>query len=172
MIKIVGCLCILLSTTILGFIYGDKFKKRVLEIKELERCIYQLQNEILYTHSTLPNAFYNISLKSKYPLNKIFKEISKLLKCNEVDSVFEAFKKVIYDNKIYLNLNNEDIDILLDLSKSLGESDISGQAKVFKLTIQNCKKQIVSAEEIKNKCMKMYRTLGFCIGAMIVIVLI
>ncbi len=71
-----------------------------------------------------------------------------------------------------LNLKDEDIDVILDLSKSLGESDIEGQKAVFSLTIEDMKKQIKISESILKKNLKMYRCLGFSVGAVIVILLI
>jgi stage III sporulation protein AB len=60
----------------------------------------------------------------------------------------------------------------LDLAKSLGESDIDGQVNIFLFTINNLKKVISDAEISMKKNVKMFRYLGFSIGAMIVIMLI
>ncbi len=74
--------------------------------------------------------------------------------------------------KSKLYLNSDDINVILDLSKTLGESDIQGQNSIFSLTISNLKKQIKISEEFMNKNIKMYRYLGFSFGAMLVIALI
>lgn len=171
MIKILGCILILLSSTAAGFIYGNNYKKRVYQLNEIQRSLYQIQNEMEYNHTTLPDIFYNVSRKSKAPIDSLFNEISILLCSNEVDDVYGAFNSVFKNNNS-INLNKEDIDLILDLSKSLGECNIEGQKKIFLLAQENLKKQIANAEIKMNKNLKMYRYLGFSIGAMLTIILI
>jgi len=81
-------------------------------------------------------------------------------------------KSAIQDNINKFNIKKEDIDILIDLSKTLGESDIEGQKSVFNLTIDNIKKQINEADEIMKKNVKLFRYLGFTMGAMLVILIV
>ncbi|MCT8976037.1 stage III sporulation protein SpoIIIAB [Clostridium sp. CX1] len=172
MLKVIGCMMILLASTGIGFIYGERFKKRTNQLNELRRCIHQLQNEIVYTHTPLPEAIMDISKKSNYPIKDIFEDISNLLFDGEVDDVYEAFRNVFIKKREDLNLKREDINVILDLSKTLGESDIEGQQKMFALTLENIKKQLKISEELMSKNLKMYRYLGFSFGAMLVIILI
>lgn len=172
MIKIIGCLLILGASTFGGIIYSEGFKKRVKQLNEFERAINQLQSEIEYTYTPLPEALSNVANKSEKPINEVFMKAGKLLALNEVETVYEAFQKCLNDESISLNLNKEDTAVILDLSKSLGESDIEGHKKIFSLAISNLKKRISIAETIMNKNAKMYRYLGFSIGAAIVIVLV
>lgn len=172
MIKLLSCFIILAASTIGGFVYAEGFRKRVRQLNEFERALSQLENEIEYTHTPLPEALESVSEKSESPVKEIFEKISKLLYKNEVDSVYNAFKKCLIDQTNYLNLNLEDINVILDLSKSLGEADIEGHRKIFSLVKTNLKKRITISEDIMNKNLKLYRYLGFSIGAMIVIVLL
>lgn len=172
MFKFLGCLMILCASTGIGFTYGEGLKRRVKELNEVQRCVHQLQNEIIYTHTPLPEAIMNVSIKSITPIKEVFKEISDLLEANEVDNVYEAFSNILKNKKDKMNLKKEDINTLLDLSKTLGESDIDGQKRMFSLTLENIKKQIKSSEESMNKNIKMYRYLGFSLGAMLVIILV
>jgi stage III sporulation protein AB len=172
MIKEMGCLIIVAASTIAGFMYSEKFKKRVKQLNEFERAINQLQDEIEYTHTHLPEAFNNIAEKSENPVNKVFSKVSKLLYEGEAESVYNAFEKSIKDKKFELNLDEDDINVILDLSKTLGDSDIDGHKRMFSLVRNNLKKRISIAEISMSKNVKMYRYLGVTIGAMLVIVLI
>ncbi len=70
-------------------------------------------------------------------------------------------------------LEEEDINIILDLSKNLGQWDPKGgHEDIMELTLYNLKKQSNRAEEIMIKNTKMYRYLGFSIGAVLVIIFI
>lgn len=170
--KLIGSLLVLSASTFGGFLLAEGFRKRVSQLNELQRTIYQLQNEILYTHTILPQAFLNISKKSKKPISELYQLISHTLLFNEVDNVYEAFKYAVDNYKNELNISVEDINVFLDFGKSLGTSDLEGQKSIFSLTIENLKKQIKNAEELKIKNIKMYRYLGFSIGALIVIMLV
>ena len=89
-----------------------------------------------------------------------------------MDTVYEAFKNVIEKQKDNLSLKKEDTTVILDLAKTLGESDIGGQQRMFSLTLENLKKQIKNSESLMNKNVKMYRYLGFSLGAMLAIILV
>lgn len=172
MIKLLGCVIILAASTGIGFIYAESFKKRTKQLNELQRCIHQLQNEIVYAHNPLPEAILNVANRSINPIKDIFEEVSFLLLKNKVDNVYEAFKSGLSNKKSNLNLKKDDANLLLDLSKSLGETDIEGQQRVFSLVLENIKKHIKNSELSMDKNVKMYRYLGFSLGAMIVIILV
>lgn len=172
MLRILGSILVILSTTILGFIYSDSFKKRVSQLNEFQRSINQLENEITYTHEPLPDTFKNISERSSFPINSIFKDISGSLLEGKYDNVYEAFNASFDKYRNQIDLKKDDINIIIDLSKSLGESDIEGQKKLFAMINENLKKQIAAAEESMKKNVKIYRYLGFGIGSVMVIILI
>ncbi|MBA5850621.1 stage III sporulation protein SpoAB [Clostridium sp. cel8] len=172
MIKLLGCIMVIFSTTAIGFILGEKLKNRTRELRELQRCIYEIKTRILYSHTTLPQAIATASTKVKRPVSTLFMEVSKMLNKNSVNNVYQAFESVFADNRDIFNLKDEDISIILDFSKSLGESDLEGQKSIFSLTIENLKKQIDMSEVILKKNIKMYRYLGFSLGAVVVILLI
>lgn len=165
-ILIIGC------STLAGFLYAENIKKRVSELNEIERSVIQLQNEIIYTYTPLPEAIKNVSEKSSSPMKQIYEYIYMELLSNKVQSVYDAFEDAFKKYNDYISLKKEDKAILLDMSKTLGESDIEGHRRIFELTICNLKKQIAIAEALMHKDVKMYRYLGFTIGSVIVIMLI
>lgn len=170
--KILGCVFILIGCSLIGYIYGEILKNRVIQLRQIEQALYQIENEIVYTRTSLPDVFYNIGEKCSSPINNIFFQTSNLLKKNEVDSVYEALKKTFKINEEIISLKKDDINILLDMSKTLGVSDIEGQRSILSLTINNLKKQIVDAELLMKKNIKMYRYLGFSFGAILVIMIL
>ena len=171
-VKIVGCILIFISSVAFGFYYSERFKRRLFQLNEIQDAVIQLQNEIAFTHSILSDVFLNISNKCSSPLNKVFMKISKDLKMNLVDDVYLSFFNAFAKYKVDLNLKTEDIEIALNLAKSLGDCDIEGQKSIFNLTVDKIKKQIVQAEGIMKKNVKMYRYLGFAFGSTIIILLI
>ena len=70
------------------------------------------------------------------------------------------------------NLKEDDTNVLLMLSKMLGQTDVEGQISQIEITETFLEKQIAEAVEEKNKNEKLYRKLGTTIGLAIVIILI
>jgi len=171
-LKTLGMLLIFGASTAAGFIYSESFKKRYSQLQEIQRAIYQFQVEIEYTHTPIPEAMLNVANKSKEPIAKIFREISAALEKNEAQDVYEAFTTAFNGNKSSLCLSSEDMNIILDMAKVLGEADIEGHKKVFNYTLEKLKNQIKIAEELVQKNVKMYRYLGVTVGGMTVIMLI
>lgn len=171
MVKTIGILMVIAASTAAGFILADSFKKRLSQLKEFQSALIQLQNEIFYTKTTLPEACMNISLKARYPVNMIFKTVYENLNENFSDSVYDAFVRALEQEKSNCLLES-DKSIILNLAKSLGESDIEGHKKVFNLADHDLKNTIGTLEIQLNKNIKMYRYLGFSFGAVIAILLI
>jgi stage III sporulation protein AB len=159
------------AATLIGFLWGEALKKRTEQLRELQRCIYQLQNEVVFTYTPLPEAFYNVYSKADNAVGRLFNEVSRMLYANQTDNVFEAFNTVL-EKKDDLYFNNEDCRLILNFSKNLGETDLEGEKKIFLLTLDNLKQHVDSAENKMEKDLKMYRALGFTLGTMIAIMLI
>ncbi len=86
--------------------------------------------------------------------------------------MYDAFSYSFTRYKDKLYFHEEDIDLLGDLSKSLGEVDIVGHEKLFSLISENIKKNLEDSEELMKKNLKMYRYLGICLGIGIVIIIL
>lgn len=172
MIKSLVCAFIIITCAYLGFMYGERYRKRFYNLKQLQRALLQLENEILYAYTSLPIAVDNISKKSKGEIKNFLEEIAEGLKENKFDTVYDAFSYSFARYKDKLYFQEEDIDLLGDLSKSLGEVDIAGHEKLFSLISENIKKNLVDSEELMKKNLKMYRYLGICLGIGIVIIIL
>lgn len=82
----------------------------------------------------------------------------------------DAWNKAIDTN--ILNIIEEDKNILKNLSKLLGATDLQGQISQIDVTSNFLDEQIKKAEREREKNEAMYRKLGMIIGLTIVIVLI
>lgn len=171
MLRGVLLIFVVVICSVLGYIYGEKFNSRFLELQELLRITINLQNEILFCYTPLPECFKKIYETSKKPVGDVFKIAGEKLDNNEVYTVYEAIYKSIEENKQNMNLKKEDYSILLDFSKSLGETNIDGQLNIFELAKDNLKRVIEIADIECKKNRKLYRYLGVSLGFMIAIFL-
>ena len=172
MLKVIGLILIISSSTVLGFAYGEKFYKRVRELKEFQRAVYILKNEINFCHSLLPDALMKVYEKCDEPIRTIFKDIAMKLRGEEDVNVYSCFEEGINTNLSKLSLKEKDISIIMDLAKTLGEMDIDGHNDILGLAMEELGKAISEAEVNLEKNVKMYRYLGFSFGAMIGIILL
>ena len=156
--KVFFLLIIVLLSSLIGYLYGEGFRNRLSQLRELKRALIDFENDIVYTYTPLPESIESIALKAKSPIKELFNEM--------------AFKESINEHKKEMNLRNKDFEILLDLSKSLGETNVEGQIKIFNLAKEKLDIELEIAEDECNKNTKVYRYLGVAVGAMIAIFLV
>ena len=155
--------------TYMGFYFGEIYKFRALELKEIQKALNLMNTEVLYSNTALPLALLNISRKLNESFSQLFTEMSNMLEKGEVNSVYDAFYRSYNNNKIQFHLKDEDFTVIKDFFYSLGESGVYGQEKIFNLTINDISRKCLEAEEECKVNRKMYRSLGVSIGAIIAI---
>lgn len=111
-------------------------------------------------------------LKTLQIKQKIILEISLEMHGQDMEhtSAGAAWEQAVKTSET--NLKEEDTNVLLMLSKMLGQTDVEGQISQIEITETFLEKQIAEAVEEKNKNEKLYRKLGTTIGLAIVIILI
>lgn len=172
MVKIIIIIIVLCISSLIGFLYGEMYRKRPLDLKECYKAIMFLQNEVIFNNTPLPDGLIEIGEKLREPYSDLLLKVGEdLIKGNEI-GVLEAFEKAfkIYEKDFYMQ--KEDKKIISEFLLSLGSSFIYGQEKVFKLCLENLKINIEEADTLAKKNTKLYRYLGVCIGAMIAILII
>lgn len=172
LLKILGSLIIIISCSLIGYIYGNTFSKRVKNLIYLRNCIQLLETEIMYSSSPIPEALENVFKKGNKEISFIFKEIKEHLLSDRSRGIDESFKIICNKYKTHLSFTFEDIEVITSLGKNLGKSDRLHQQKFFKLIITQLEGQQIDAEEKKKKNEKMYKSLGLLSGIALVILLI
>lgn len=172
MLKIMLIIVIFTLCTAVGFIYGDSFRKRYQHLKESYKGITILQNHVIYNNTPLPEAFEDVSHKMKEPMGELLSAVANRLSKGADGDVYSNFCEVYKNVERDFYFEKEDKSILEDFLKSLGDSGIYGQEKIFRLTLENLRVNIDEASELAKKNTKLYRYLGISFGAMISIFLL
>lgn len=171
-LKIFGLLIIFMACSFGGVLLGNNFIKRENELKDLERALTELENQILYIHEPLPFAFKSVGERNKGNIKSLFYETSELLSNGEVKDVYNALKVSFEKLNEYLAMKEDDKNLVLNLGKSLGALDKEGHRKIFELCLKELKVRIEESHEESLKNSKMYRCIGISIGLTIIIFLI
>ncbi|TDT61953.1 stage III sporulation protein SpoIIIAB [Fonticella tunisiensis] len=170
--KLAGGIIIISAAGLMGFLMAGIYVERVRQLRELQYCLNILESEIVHSSTPLVQAFKLVSEKSSKAVSRLFKVMAELLFEKKTDTVAEAFDLAFQALKRDLYLEREEIDIISSFMQSIGSSDIEGQKKNFNVTVKKLEAFEKKAEEIRVKNEKLYRYLGICGGALIVILLV
>lgn len=172
LLKIFCSSLVLLSSSIMGFLYGGKYRKRLRSLNLMEQSIRLLMSEIIQNSTPLPEALYRVSKMGDKEFGIIFDTINKNLMENREGDVYISFlsvKEILRDS---LFLNDDDIEVFLSLGKVIGKTNKMDQEKSFNFVLDQINYQVELARDEKIKYEKMYPSLGIIIGIGIVIIFI
>ncbi len=171
-IKFLGSLIVITSSSLIGYSYGAIYSKRLSNLIYLQQCIKLLETEVLYGATPLPDALNNVYKKGNKKTSFIFKEIRQNLLKNKDKSLLDCFIETNDILKEKLHFNKEDIEVFMTLGQTLGTSNRKDHEKNFKLVAAQLKSLEREARIEKDKNEKMYKSLGVLTGIAIVIILL
>lgn len=160
---------IVAGSTSIGFIISKGYSERLDELNAFNTLINILQNTIKFTKLPLKDIFEqigNITIKTR--VKNIFINCSQKIKDTTLEN---AWKQAIDEEMDYLNMKNEDFDVIETLGNTLGKTDIDGQMNELNQFKERLNIQIKQAEEEKRKNSKMFKSLGTIAGLVLVIIL-
>lgn len=150
-----------------GVLISNKYKNRVIDLKEMQSALNMLEAKIKFTYNPLPDIFEEIAEHFNPNISHIFRMASIKM---ETINAKQAWEQAI--DLSYTNLNKEDISTIKGLGKLLGKTDIDGQISEIELVKKFLETQIENAETECKKNEKLYKTLGVVSGMGLVIILI
>lgn len=172
MYKFMGAILIIIGCTYAGLKVAETYRKRSELLRYMQNGLNLLETEISYSSTPLPLAMQRISEKLRGESRLIFARASDALRNNAGIRANEAWEEGIEYLKQHIFLNREEIDVLSLFGQALGGSDREEQLKNIALTRRQLSLMEKAAEEARNKNQKMWQYLGFCMGAVIVLILI
>ena len=160
-IKFIFLIMILGASSYIGIIISNKYKDRVIELKEVKKGLNIFETKIKYTYEPVPDIFNEISRNLKENIANVFKFASQEMR--EISAKL-AWEKSVEEAKT--NMKKEDIEVIKGLGKLLGKTDIEGQVSQIELTNKFLDEQIEIAKKEYLKNEKLYKTLrcGFGIS--------
>lgn len=158
---------IIVTSSIIGILFSKKYANREKEIKEMKNALNMFSTKIKFTYEPIPNVFMEIANKIGGNIGMIFDMAANGMK--EL-SAGEAWCQALKDSKN--NLNKEDISVIQNLNRLLGQTDLDGQLSEIEVVNDFLTTQLENASEERRKNEKMYRTFGLVAGLTIAIILI
>lgn len=167
-IKYIFIFLIFLISILLGNLISQKYKDRVLELRDFKSALNLLKAKIKYTYEPIPEIFLEISNKFGNTVGDVFKNSREKMRIFTAGTAWE----MSIEEYSFLNISKEDKKILRGLGKLLGKTDKDGQISEIELTEQFLDRQIEKAEADRIKNEKLYKTLGGITGCALAIILI
>lgn len=169
LIKGIASLAVIGGSIGMGIIKGNELNDRVEDVRELQRILNMLENEIEYKQNNLLTALEDIKERTN---NERFKQLLKLIleqiRENKQLDLYSVVKLSINKCKLNKKITHE----ILELFKNLGTMNIYGEVR----NIQGIRKDLEQLEkefvEYRNKYLKIYNYGGGLLGTTLVLLLL
>ncbi len=167
MLKYAGLALIIAVTSFAGCYFSSALKTRLINLKKINFLIDEIIILLRFKASTV----YEIT---EYLVkNERFSDFD-FLYCitDDENTSFQQNWHNAIKARPPMNLKENDLEILADIGKNLGTSDMEGQISMLSLQRAELEMQISSAEADCQRKSKLYRSLGVLAGAFISVMLI
>ncbi|RNB81151.1 stage III sporulation protein AB [Brevibacillus fluminis] len=173
MLKLIGAAVILFSCSMVGWQMGRYYAFRPLDIRTMIISLQMLETEIVYGATPLHRAMAKIGERMRSGIGRMFLTASELLtQEDEPQSTSESWRQAIEKNWSQTAMRKSEKDILLTLGMVLGNSDRDDQQKHLRLAITHLQGLEEEARSDKERYEKMYKSLGFLGGLLVVILML
>lgn len=169
--KWIGALLFIFMSTWIGFEWSSKLDRRPKQIRQFKDALKILEAEMLYSQMPLAEAFKSIAHQTPNPVRLFFKQIVTDLTTDPTDFL-TVWDQNVKNLSHITSFENNEIEILQQFGRTLGQHDYLQQQKHIKLTITHLDRELEEARDNQRKYGKMAKSLGLLCGLFIVLLLI
>lgn len=167
MLKVIGITVIIAVTSFAGGYFSSLLKSRAVMLKKLNYMLEEILVLLRYRSATVYEIAEALAADERFSEFKFLEKV----KPDKEKSFRQSWCEAAESCKIY-GLKKCDTELLMDVGRKLGASDLDGQISVIKLWQTELSAAISSAEADYIGKAKLYRTLGVLAGAFIAIMLV
>ena len=141
-IKIIGAICVMTGCGGAGLAMGVSWKRRYVQLGQMQRSLRMLHGEIRYTGAELPEAIDQIALRQEKPFSDFYHGLSEQMRRMDGQSL-----KTLWQTETEKCLNNTYLDRQMQLS-----------------SLEACMAQIEDNQNMIRKNMKEKQKLSVALG--------
>lgn len=167
MLKYAGLAVIIAVTSFAGNYFSVSLKARLVNLKKINYLIDEIIVLLRFKGATVYEITECLAGNERFFDFSFLKSIS----VNENASFQQSWCRALEANPVF-GFKSTDLEILSDIGKKLGTSDIEGQLSMLNLQRTELEMLISSVESDCEKKSKLYRSLGVLAGAFISVMLI
>ncbi len=169
-LSLIGAVLLVAGTTLFGRAYGNQYKERVDFLRDFQKRLEVLKNEIAFFKGVLQDSFRKAAT-SQGPAQTLFATMLDRLEAGEVADVAEAWEQVCEIACKQISLTEEERGTIKTLGQLLGTSDVEGQLSHIEAIGGQVQMLEEKAEEARKKNQPLWQKIGPVVGAAIAIFL-
>lgn len=166
-IKIIGAFLIVACCGGYGIKLAATHRREVQLLHELLRILDVMQSELEYRLTPIPQ-LCKVCAEDAGALKFIFLLVADKLEKQETCDASAAMALTLQENKNFPPITAGQ---LRNLGQTLGRFDLQGQIRGFSQCAKDCAHKLNELESNQQQRLRSYRTLGFCAGAALAILL-
>lgn len=171
MFKIIGAIMVTAATTTVGLRSASRLKNRVKSLKSLVGGLDIMRPEICTRLTPMPELLELLSRQAGEPANLFFAECLLKLKSMRARPFAEIWKSALYTEN-FLELSEDEREILAELGSALGRYDTERQGDAISSARKRLEAKLAKAENEKDKEIRLRTVLGVAAGLALAIILI
>ena len=172
MYRMIGAFCVIGGCGWAGLKIAGIYRRRAELLPRIQNGLNFLETEISYGATPLPLALRRVGEKLDPESAVLFMAASQALDENSGATANEAWEKGIRELGGRIPLTTAEISVLTMFGRNLGNSAREEQLKNIALAREQLGMAEKDAAEARSKSERMWQYLGFCLGGVIVLVLL
>jgi Stage III sporulation protein AB (spore_III_AB). len=169
--KTVGCILIILSSTLMGFYCSSELKSRIEDLKELRKIIMLLKGDIRYCNTPLPEAINAIAKRHDGNFKDFLVRVSKKLNERSGNTFSQIWKEAVENELHMTSLTKKDKYQMIKFGEHLGYLDKEMQLNTLDLYLVQLDEELRGLTSNVKEKTYLYNSLGIMAGIFISIVL-
>jgi stage III sporulation protein AB len=170
-IKIIGCVLVIASSTGIGFFFSVEMKSRIEDLKELKKLIGLLKGDIRYANTPLPEAISVIARRYQGNFYPFFQYVSTKLQELSGQTFTQIWKSACEKELMNTSLSKKDKMQLISFGENLGYLDKDMQMNTFELYLSQLEEEIAELTRTVKERSYLYNSLGIMAGVFITIIM-
>ncbi len=169
--KAAGSICVMISGSGLGWVYGNIIERRYKELNDLRRSFQIIYGDISYGATSFGEILHHVQEYSLPAYGEMFRYMEEEMKKKNKRKFATIWEEGIglYRNKFYLG--NRDIMELKQVGQNIGNVHKEQQLALLQLYMDKLQNSLKELEGEKNQKIKLCRMLG-TLGSIFVIVIL
>ena len=167
-LKLIGALLIFAGCGGIGFSMAHQSKKEELLLRQTVLVLEYMSCELQYHLTALPELFRGAAQSVSGEMQDVLISIARELETQLYTDAAICMRQILHQNS---QLPERVTKVLEQMASSVGVFDLPGQIAGLESTQKVCEKELNYLERNREERMRSYRTLGFCAGAALAILL-
>ena len=160
MLKIVGSICVVGTTTLLGIQKGSAIRSTCEELQYLQRLLYQMQSEIRYLRAPLGDLVRRLGRDCREPYRKWLLSLGEDMEERNGKPFSKIWEQGIRIHLRSLHLPEREIERLCALGGQMGAADMELQMRTLGLYQEQLSQTMEELRESMNSKVKLCHCMG------------